>query len=199
MEGACRQGLVVVLLFLASLSSAEAPTQVDVESQFQPGDLIFRRGTGIVSDFARNFSSGERRFSHVGLVAERDRHQVVVHAIYDRQLNRDGVVSDSVVEFLDGTADWALYRVALPDSRRERIADVALEILDKGLPFDNQFSLVSADSLYCTEFIWRVVNDVAGRELIRPSIASNDTKIVAIWDVYSGPEMQKVVERPTDH
>ena len=196
MEGARRKGLALFLLFLTSTAFAEDSSARQAEDQFLAGDLLFRRGTGIAAEFARNFSTGERRFSHVGILAERDGDLVVVHSIYDQEAMRDGVVSDPIEVFLDGTSDWGLYRIGVSRDRRQSVADAALIILDRAVPFDNQFSLGSEDRLYCTELVWRIVNDVVGFEMIQSSTIANDAQVVAISDVYQNQQIRLLAESP---
>ena len=140
-----------------------------------------------------NVSSGERRFSHVGVVSLFRGQPVVIHAIYDVEKKRDGVVVDAIHSFLSEADDWAVYRVNMRLELRNKIAELAIDANAASIPFDNQFDLASEDHVYCTEFVWRIVNRVVGSDLVKATISFGNRKIVAISDVYADESVQFVI------
>ncbi|MEO0578240.1 MAG: YiiX/YebB-like N1pC/P60 family cysteine hydrolase [Pseudomonadota bacterium] len=183
MEGARRKTLTLLALALLSSPAHPAP---ELGPALQPGDIVFRRQSGFFSEIARRHSVGEKRFSHAGIYAVRDGQPVVVHAIYDSERARDGVVIDSFDDFLRDASDWAAYRTRMSDAQRAKIGQLALVAADAAVPFDLDFDLASTSTVYCTEFIWRTVNTVAAYELMPSSRLAGKRDVVRLSDLILG-------------
>lgn len=134
-----------------------APVAVD-ENVVRPADLVFRRGSGLLSR-AVLAGDNESRYSHVGLAFVRDGRRMVVHAAP----GEPGVRTVSLSDFLAEAEDATLRRVAhLSSAAAARIVSAALAY--DGRPFDNRLDLESDTTLYCTELVLRAF-DAAGVRL----------------------------------
>ncbi|MEL6615375.1 MAG: YiiX/YebB-like N1pC/P60 family cysteine hydrolase [Bacteroidota bacterium] len=159
--------LICLLGFPALSGSPLAPPQtVDaaaVEAVAQPGDVVFRRGQGLVS---RVVLSGDRdpEFSHVGIVAERDGALVVVHATPSDNGAPEPIRTEPLADFYaPESADLGAVRRPL-DPTAGRIAATAAQRLARGRAFDPDLDLDTDDRLYCTELVWKAYRD-AGIDL----------------------------------
>ncbi|KIM10954.1 MAG: hypothetical protein KU37_07515 [Sulfuricurvum sp. PC08-66] len=133
------------LLFVPSFLGAQ---------QLRTGDLIFRQGEGIFSEIARDFSTHDKRFSHVGIVWVDANVTWVVHALQEPDKGFDGVVKEPIEGFLHGIKSYAFYRIEGIDEAK-LLAQLKAQ-LSQPLPFDTRFSLESSDALYCTELVDRI-------------------------------------------
>ncbi len=150
----------------------------------QPGDLVFRRSGGMWAEAAAAFSHRDRRFSHVGIVAQHGRALVVVHAAGD-PVSRDARVrAEPFEDFLASSTDAALYRVDRVLPARNRIAGVALGYAAERRPFDRDFSLAEGNALYCTELVWRAVRTATGLDLAPRKSMAMGRAYVALDDLF---------------
>ena len=170
----------------------DAKTVIE-EGALEEGDIILRYGNGLWSPVFRNVSRRDKRFSHAGIVVREGGAACVVHASA-ADLTGVGKVSwETVEDFLAASADYAVYRLAIPDLVRQRIAANARSYL--GLSFDTLFDLSDTSRLYCTELVMQAVNEAAGFVVIRPTVA-NGIAVVAPDNCYEHGLIREVVVKP---
>lgn len=204
MEGtrskALAAGIILPLFFLwsyckitqdGSVSPVSKMPMPSVE-KLEDGDIILRRGDGIISDMARNFSTSDKRFSHVGIVAHVGSRVSVIHSIQEEEKGFDGVVAEEMPGFMQEAQDWAIYRIRLPADIRKEIAHKALTVATKGIRFDNDFDLDTRNAMYCTELLFHVINESTGKHLIQPRSRVLGRSFISIEDSYRNPAMYLV-------
>ncbi len=122
------------------------------------GDVICRVGNGIWSDLAAGLSIREKRFSHAGFIlVNPDASITVIHAEANDFTGIGSVHEEPLVQFLCGGEEAKIFRLRrqLDAGEFERCARRYL-----GCPFDFKFDLQTTDRLYCTEFVYRVMEDL---------------------------------------
>jgi len=148
----CMRGMVIALLLCAHLTRAAEPAPL-VPPDAQPGDLIFREGTELVSHAVLMFDNAG--FSHVGMLvaAEDGDGWQVLHATPSEVEGRpDAVVLDSLGFFTDPARSkrHRVYRVLANAAQRRVAVDAARQMLGR------HFSMVGRDNgTYCTEVVYR--------------------------------------------
>lgn len=155
------------------------------------GDLILRMGNSFYSPIARNISTRERRFSHVGIAVVECGAVFVIHAEADDS-GVGGVRIDSVVDFLEGTNDWGIYRLRATESERTAVAHVAESYLAQAIPFDLNFDAADSTAFYCSELAMHCINRGLGCTLVRPATFIKDRYFVAIDETYLNDQTYKV-------
>ncbi|MBU0721641.1 hypothetical protein KJ877_09890, partial [bacterium] len=153
-------------------------------SELKNGDIMFRRAYGVESNIAVNFSDGEKKYSHAGIVVIEGDNVSVIHSLDDRKLHYNGVVKESLVTFLQDIDIWAVYRYELSITLRDNIAKKALVFKNMNIKFDNQFDLSTDDKMYCSEFIMKIVNLSTGMETIKAKKMLMGRKFVTISNLY---------------
>lgn len=188
MESSRRKKISYYYLLLAGLSATFllpfSAAQAAGPGAYRNGDLILRRSEGIFSDIARNFSSIDKRFSHVGIIVSHKQQAYVVHSIHDLDKGFNGVVIEKLDAFLSDATDWAVYRLKLEKKRLHQFATTALEYAGEDISFDSHFDLATRDAMYCTEFIWRVSETIVHPNPIRPTINLSGALYISIEDIY---------------
>lgn len=161
-----RKIAAVGLAFVLAVASASAQIRPDDLPPLSPGDLLFKgaeSGTG--ARIAASWSLGDKRWGHVGIVAEDGAS--VIHADTGENALRGepGEVRKVPlsVYIADATA-LGHYAVFLTGFQRDAYISYAEAAV--GLPFDRGFSLKSENSLYCSELIWRALSTGAGRDIL---------------------------------
>lgn len=126
------------------------------KENLQEGDLVFRRGIGLASQFVL---SADRKgmYSHIGIVVIADGKFKIVHAVpgeTDSKDNEDRVKIDDIDTFFanDRAKTGAIMRIE-NDSIAHHAAKEALRIYKKGTLFDHKYNLKDTSRMYCTELI----------------------------------------------
>ena len=156
------------------------------------GDLLFRRGYGVDSTVSMNFSQGEKRYSHAGIVHKTDKGVFIIHSEEDKVNGRDGVYTESIKDFLDGIHIWAVYRFNLPLKLENDIISYALKLKSQDIIFDLDFNLNEDKKMYCSEFIYKVINRTTGKEYIKAGKRFVGKNFVTISDLYQGNDIKLV-------
>lgn len=163
-RGAILLSFGVVLLsavWMAGLERSVRPEPavqpVVLPEALQVGDLIFRTGHDAVSGAVLALDPVPR-FSHVGILAQRDGAWVVIHSLPPGfPGDTDGVRVEPLRDYLSASnaRRAAVYRLA-GDSRIQAQAAVmeAFSYDQKRASFDGDFDLKDHQRLYCTELVW---------------------------------------------
>lgn len=140
---------------------------------FRSGDLVFRNGKGFISDLMRKTSRRDRKYSHVGILLWEGEVPMVYHMI--DAVNTNDRESDLVKESLDDFCSsaqnhgFAVYRFIDMNAHQEASLKSAFKsIEDRGVKFDDHFSMDSDQRLYCTELVLKSLLNPFGIE-IKPS------------------------------
>jgi hypothetical protein len=129
-------------------------------SMLQQGDLLLRRSKDITSYMLSEANPSDKRFSHCGLVQIENREAVVYHFIGGETKN--GMKREPARHFLSPVYNNAagIARYPLNDAESARQSDLIRQYYRLQMPFDYQFDLLSDSSLYCAEFICKLMNTV---------------------------------------
>lgn len=178
---------LVALLVFAGCSGCSSTSTTDFSAlvtKLEEGDLLFRKGTGVVGHIVTSVDN-RGDYSHVGIVVRKDSAWQVVHAVPhepDFKGDIDRVKIESVERFLGRypEASFGHYRVKIgSDSIAIAVAN-ALRLSEQRVPFDHDYDLSDTSSLYCTEFV-EYIYSLAGialsegrrTELFFPSLSGN--------------------------
>lgn len=158
-----------------SLAATRRAAVESLEQRLDTGDLVYRRGSSPES-LVVMAAQGAVDYSHVGVAVRQSRVDVwVVHSEPGTDGNRGGVQRSTLGAFLSpgAAADFGVQRLpGISRAQQEAMAICADALL--GLPFDDGFSLKTADRLYCTELAMSVLSaggvalDPAPRRIASP-------------------------------
>lgn len=128
-----------------------------LKAAFHEGDLLFRRGTGVVGHIVTTMDN-DGAFSHVGIVVKSEGEWCVIHAVPhepDFEGDFDRVKCESADSFLTRypKADIGLYRPKVEPQALDIAINGALRQYEKRVPFDHDYDLADTTRLYCTEFV----------------------------------------------
>ena len=151
---------LVAVATLGGCSGARSGSKADFEllqRELREGDLLFRRGIGVLGR-AVVATDDEGRFSHVGIAVKVDNEWHVVHAVPDEpdfEGDFDRVKCEPIERFYDEfrAGNGAVYR---PNVSNETIAVAvrnALRLSAEQRPFDHDYDLGDTTALYCTELV----------------------------------------------
>ncbi len=158
---ACKQsGLKQPIPPSTELIAADFRMIDSVKPFIQNGDVIFRNGNDLVSQAARSMNRKDTSFSHCGLVFIENDSVFVYHAlggIYNpsQRLRRDPI--DSFCTPLENNA-FGIYRFSLQKEQEVKLASIVNKFYQTGLKFDLFFNYQSDDVMYCSEFVFKSLN-----------------------------------------
>ena len=129
-----------------------APVQ-QVAEMPRTGDLVFRNGKGIISDWFRRCSLSDPSYSHAGIIITKNKENFVVHL---QQTSSDGSLRiDKLSDFWSPQVckGGSIYRLDLSEEELAKISSEVNNDLKSGVRFDEQFNLDDDTRMYCSEWI----------------------------------------------
>lgn len=129
-------------------------------SQLKQGDLALRRGRDVASYMISQANVSDKRYSHCGLVQIEQGYPFVYHFINGH--DRDGLVKDSASVFFSSEQNSlaAVMRYNMTEVEQEQQRILIKHYYSKQPGFDMSFDTYTADKLYCSEFVYKVMNVV---------------------------------------
>lgn len=146
-------------------SEARAPYRLTAAevALLEPGDVILRRGSGIVSDFIAQVLKEPHDVSHCGIIARHDSALWVIHAVSSSLSDFDGMQAHRLQAFVGQSKPGSVVVSRLRTDRdRGLIAERAKGYLRRLVPFDHAFDLEDSSTIYCSELVWRILRDEYG-------------------------------------
>jgi len=131
-----------------------------LKSAIQSGDIIFRNGNDEVSHVARSMSRKDTSFSHCGIIINENDSIYVYHAIggsYNPSQRLKKELLDSFCNPAENNA-IGIYRYQLEPQALNKLVVVVKKYYAAGLKFDMYFNFKSDDAMYCSEFVFKSLN-----------------------------------------
>jgi len=150
--------------------------------QIEVGDLVTRRGQGFWTQKFVDFSTREKRFSHVGIVVSNKIDVIIAHAEAGDFSGIGNVYLQNWKGFCKDARELAIFRYEGESSVREAIALEALKMV--GVPFDPFFDMQDTNKLYCTEMVRIAINNGAQTNVVGFT-RKHGLTMIAIDDVYA--------------
>jgi hypothetical protein len=139
----------------------------EVYGKLASGDIIIRKGNGPLSYHLMNNTKED--YTHCGIIVKDGEDWKVIHTIGGSASEEsiDGVQTMDLNEFVSHSADSNLFicRPVFVDSAGPKVAEGAYSYLAKAAPFDHSFSLYTPEKLYCSELLFYIFKDVAGKNI----------------------------------
>jgi len=151
---------LVFFLVLMSGCKKEERTTLPTDFPFEAlreGDLVFRRGTGIVSQAVIAADKGGS-YSHIGILMLKDSTWNVIHAVPgepDYKGDPDRIKMEELTIFFsrERAKTGAVMRLSIDSTLCHQAACHAARLYQAGILFDHQYNLNDTSQMYCTELI----------------------------------------------
>ena len=192
---------LALLNLLAQCTSSVEKKAVDLPiSDFQAGDVVFRRGESMASRVVL-FNDPEGEYSHVGMIVQSDSGLLVVHALpgtHPTQAGEDLVRAERLSEFF--APENALYgkvmRLPLNSTQKGELSYRALQKVEEQTEFDHDYDFQDTTKLYCTEFLQllyaHVGIDLAEGRTTRINIPGLHADLIMPADVHRNKRLKTV-------
>ena len=148
--------LITCIVLSCNNESKEVMPTLPIET-FRDGDIVFRRGMGIMSHIVLHAES-EGVYSHTGILKKEGDKWYVIHAVpneSDFKGDIDRVKKDPICRFFapDRAARGAVMRYTGPSTTAKKAANSAIEMNRRKTLFDHKYDLNDTTEMYCTELI----------------------------------------------
>ena len=170
----------------------------DEKCNIQSGDLILRRGEGLVSDqIAYVLRDGPYEVTHSGVVIRQGDSLCVVHSISDKDNHIDGVIAQTMDNFLLDCRNQSVIVVRYKDmdSHRDEFVQRTMYYLHKNPPFDFGFDIYDSSKVYCAELIWKLFEDVYHKDVFPVKIHTPTTDLLQYSSLFSSGMFSVVVNQ----
>ena len=162
----------------------------------QPGDLIFRRGSGVWTEVFSQASRQEGFYSHVGIVTKQSDGLHVWHAEADDFSGVGGVRNDPIDVFLKHSQGVAIGKLAATLFNPIAITRQATAATWSNVPFDTSFRLDDhASSVYCTEYVWEVIRRTSNRDVVERKTVIGGVEGITVDDLLFSREIHIAYQR----
>ena len=129
-------------------------------NRLKEGDIILRKGKGLISELLSETALEDQTFSHAGILLKFGNQWMVCHAIGGESNPAQGVQLESINDFTSRhVADSiAVFRYRLKPGEVDLLKLRCVEYIRMKVPFDSQFDYADDNALYCTEMVSKVFN-----------------------------------------
>jgi len=145
---------IFVFILMPRGKSAELKEQNLLFENVKNGDIICRLGDRLWSQYFKDISIEDKRYSHMGIIRINNNQITVIHAEGTTKAGKDFVKEESLNDFIKIARAIGVYRINDIDDGN-KIATLALEYLN--LPFDWQFDMQDNSKIYCTELLYVIL------------------------------------------
>ncbi len=150
------RAVALAFILVAPLAQAQPPSP---PHSLETGDIVLLGNDSAWGFVARRFADGDSRWSHAGMVIRDGERVAVVHM--DGSPLGGRIRRESVAAFTSGARHVKVVRPTLDPRQREQVGGWLADHLAKETAFDTRFRLDDGPSLYCTELVWRALDQVA--------------------------------------
>ncbi|MDO9512480.1 MAG: YiiX/YebB-like N1pC/P60 family cysteine hydrolase [Bacteroidales bacterium] len=151
--------MIVLILFATSCNYKKTePNNFHLlnPEALQTGDVILRRGNGIVSSYIANNYGGDMMWSHCGIILMDSLVPMVIHSISEHFSESGGIHTESLEKYLKKAIPGSITVLRLkhltPDKDLRLIAFLNRKQQERP-PFDMQFDINDTTALFCTELV----------------------------------------------
>ena len=170
-RGIQRQLIAVMLLTLSVLCGTTAcqprthqPKEsyrltVEDKALFREGDIVLRRGEGLLSSFIVRQLHDTVPASHCGILVRHAGEWEVIHTLSLDVSETDGMQRCSLDAFMDDCVPGSLCVLRCLSDTSGCLASYARYYLAMQKPFDRQFNLSDTTAFFCSELPYRILKD----------------------------------------
>lgn len=146
-------------------------------AQLQHGDVLLRKGYGMVSDFITDFLKEKYTITHCGFVIRPtpDDSIKILHTVANDYSK--GMLIEPLEDYIANSQipSLAAVRPKFSAAQKQRALDQAFDLLHRNVEFDMEFDDTDSSQLYCVEMVrnayFRVVKkDILPRRIARMGI-----------------------------
>lgn len=166
----------------------------DIVKNGKSGDIILKKGYGLVSQTIVKALDEKIQISHCGILHKDTitNEFYIIHSVARQVSDADGVQKISLKKFVNDVKPKDFYLMRY-NSNTDFITNEALCYLEKRIPFDHKYNLDSNDELYCSEFIYKIFFSEKQFEVFK-SIEIKNKQILLFNDIFKNDEFSIIIK-----
>jgi hypothetical protein len=167
-------------------------SEIISSNKIYSGDIVFRLGHGYISETLKNISQKEKRYSHAGIISVEKGVPYVYHLI-GSESDAATLRRDMLTDFCLPAASqsYALYHILLEDSQRQSVDSLNHFYYHRALPFDRRFDMETDSAMYCTEYVYKILNRASQGNFLVISSELSGFRFIGCDDIYLNPKCEK--------
>lgn len=161
-------GILILLYFVMACKPDQNTTVLFYyhTDSIQPGDIIMRKGYGLISDIIISQLKDTIEISHCGIISKNERNEFyVIHSLSKMVSNYDGMQSCSLDEFIKDGRPETIKVVRFKNPKSQHIAKFAYYHLKAQTPFDEKFNQNDTTAFYCSELPIHIIKNTFGTDI----------------------------------
>ncbi len=155
-------------------------------SMIRPGDIVLRKGFGVVSATIARTLDEEFSVSHCGIVVADSLGQLrVIHSVSSSLSDFDGVQECSIGTFQHSSVVGTMLVVRFRDTADVPLSQMAVaadRYLKQKIPFDNKYDISDSTAMYCSEMVWNALKETYGYDIYPDKSKSEVVKFAPFFD-----------------
>ena len=155
----------------------------DELNKINSGDIILRKGYGLVSATISETYNTNLDVSHCAFIIKKDNKFSVVHSVSQSLSNFDGVQTQDLETFIKDSRKGSIIIVRYKPRPLDDISKIEKRVnyyLEKKVPFDHDFNLNDSSKIYCSELPWLIFHDSYNIDIFQ----SRDGKIKYFYKTF---------------
>ncbi len=153
------------------------------------GDLVLRSGKDFTSELMKRLSTYDKTYSHCGIANWENDSLFVYHAL-GGEWNPDQKLRRDPFEFFCNPYEnrgFGIFRYRINASQQDAIVRTAHKFYQAGIPFDMNFDLTTDDRMYCSEFVFKTIEQAALDSVHLKTTTINGIRFVAVDNLFLNP------------
>jgi hypothetical protein len=158
------------------------------------GDLIMRTGRDFTSEAMRQLSLKDKTYSHCGIASIEHDSIFVYHSIGgewtpDQKLRRDPF--DVFCNPFENRG-FGIFRYNLTAKENSDLLNIVQNFYKEAIMFDMKFDLSSNERMYCSEFVYKSIEEAYQNRISLPTTTINHIKFIAPDNLYINPKCVEI-------
>ena len=170
---------------------SELPFNKDL---LEEGDIILRRGSGMLSNYIIQKLNDSLPISHCGIIVKNHQDIHVIHSILSEEKGIRGITKEPVDDFIQDALLNSLIIIRQKQSEKYKLDFVAQaeQMLKAKIPFDPMFDIQTQEKMYCTEIVWSISKDLLGKDIFQEKVKAGHVELLGFNNFFN-PDYFEVV------
>jgi len=153
------------------------------------GDLVVRTGKDFTSETMRMLSTKDKTYSHCGIASIEHDSLFVYHSIGGEWNPNEKLRRDPFEIFCNPYENrgFGIFRYKITPGEKISLVHVIHKLYNKKIMFDMQFNLASDDRMYCSEFVYKAIEQASNNKIVLPTTTINNIKFIALDNLFMNP------------
>ena len=158
------------------------------------GDLILRTGKDFTSETFRKLSLKDKTYSHCGIASIENDSVFVYHAIGGEWNPNQKLRRDPFEIFCNPFENrgFGIFRYNFNSTEKVKLINLVQSLFSLGIEFDMQFDLSSNDKMYCSEFVYKAVEQATENKIKLSTTAYGKVQFISVDNLFINPECKEI-------